>query len=116
MNTTWLAAWAVVGPMVAVLRRFGGAANPTQRATLRPQLRQPLAASKPLADRPLARPSGTATRKTAQKRPALRVLRIVESGSASAHTGRLIISGRMADVCAELDRLAEREATLRIAN
>ncbi|MCY7306458.1 MAG: hypothetical protein LH632_09960 [Rhodoferax sp.] len=116
MNTTWLTAWAIVGPMVAALRRFGGAANRTQHVTPRPQLRQPLAASKPLPDRPLARPAGPVMRRTAQKRPALRVLRIVESGSASSHSGRLIISGRMADVCAELDRMAEHEAALRIAN
>ena len=41
----------------------------------------------------------------------LRVLRVVEAGSAAASSsGRMRISGRMADVCAELDRLAEREA------
>ncbi len=39
----------------------------------------------------------------------LRVLRVVEKGQPPA-TGRLVISGRMADVCAELDRLAAREA------
>jgi hypothetical protein len=42
----------------------------------------------------------------------LRVLRIVESGMTGNSSGRLVISGRMADVCAELDRLVEREATL----
>ena len=42
----------------------------------------------------------------------LRVLRVVESGQARSCTGRLVISGRMADVCAELDRLVEREAAL----
>lgn len=40
--------------------------------------------------------------------PALRVLRLVEPHRAGA--GRLRISGRMADVCAELDRLAALEA------
>jgi hypothetical protein len=42
----------------------------------------------------------------------LRVLRVVESGMSGSRSGRLVISGRMADVCAELDRLVEREATL----
>ena len=42
----------------------------------------------------------------------LRVLRVVESGQPRSCTGRLVISGRMADVCAELDRLVEREAAL----
>ena len=39
----------------------------------------------------------------------LRVLRVVESGQGHASTGRMVISGRMADVCAELDRLVARE-------
>lgn len=42
----------------------------------------------------------------------LRVVRVVEAGQARASVGRMVISGRMADVCAELDRLAAREAAL----
>jgi hypothetical protein len=42
----------------------------------------------------------------------LRVLRVVESGQGCSSVGRMVISGRMADVCAELDRLAAREASL----
>ena len=42
----------------------------------------------------------------------LRVLQVRESGLSSAQTGRIRISGRMADVCAELDRLAACEARL----
>lgn len=45
-----------------------------------------------------------------QIRRPLRVLRVLESGQPRAHVGRMVISGRMADVCAELDRLAAREA------
>ena len=41
-------------------------------------------------------------------RPLLRVLRRVQVGDPA----RLVISGRMADVCAELDRLAASEARL----
>lgn len=40
----------------------------------------------------------------------LRVLRIVDAGHAASTAGRMVISGRMADVCAELDRLAAMEA------
>ena len=36
----------------------------------------------------------------------LRIVRIMEADQAPSHVGRIIISGRMADVCAELDRLA----------
>ncbi|HSV54463.1 MAG TPA: hypothetical protein VLJ57_20240 [Burkholderiaceae bacterium] len=46
---------------------------------------------------------------SAVRRP-LRVLRVVESNAAPASAGRMLISGRMADVCAELDRLAAKEA------
>jgi hypothetical protein len=40
----------------------------------------------------------------------LRVVRVVDTASAAANAGRMVISGRMADVCAELDRLAASEA------
>jgi hypothetical protein len=53
-----------------------------------------------------------AVRHTAGKVMPLRVLRVVESGQPRCCTGRMVISGRMADVCAELDRLVEREAAL----
>ena len=56
--------------------------------------------------------NGTATRQAAAKVMPLRVLRVVETGSPRSSTGRMVISGRMADVCAELDRLVEREAAL----
>jgi len=42
----------------------------------------------------------------------LRVLRVVDKDQPRSSTGRMVISGRMADVCAELDRLAAREAAL----
>jgi hypothetical protein len=40
----------------------------------------------------------------------LRVVRIVEPARAAMDAGRMRISGRMADVCAEIDRLAALEA------
>ena len=42
----------------------------------------------------------------------LRIVRILEAGQAPAQVGRMLISGRMADVCAELERLAARAAAL----
>jgi len=39
-------------------------------------------------------------------------LRVVDASAAPASAGRMVISGRMADVCAELERLAAFEATL----
>ena len=49
---------------------------------------------------------------TARITRVVRMARIVEAGQAPASVGRMVISGRMADVCAELDRLALREAAL----
>lgn len=40
----------------------------------------------------------------------LRVVRVVEASHGPSIAGRMLISGRMADVCAELDRLAALEA------
>lgn len=39
----------------------------------------------------------------------LRVARVMEAQQNRQNAGRMVISGRMADVCAELDRLAEIE-------
>lgn len=47
----------------------------------------------------------------ASRRP-LRVIRVLEKDHAPANVGRMVISGRMADVCAELDRLADWETAL----
>lgn len=41
---------------------------------------------------------------------ALRIVRVLEPSASRAVAGRMVISGRMADVCAELDRLAAQEA------
>lgn len=53
-----------------------------------------------------------ATGKIIKEQKPLRVVRVVEAGQTRASVGRMVISGRMADVCAELDRLAAREAAL----
>lgn len=42
----------------------------------------------------------------------LRVVRLMEVGQTPSQVGRMVISGRMADVCAELDRLVAREASM----
>lgn len=45
-----------------------------------------------------------------QQQRVVRVVRFVERGQPAEAEGRVVISGRMADVCAELDRLAALEA------
>ncbi len=44
--------------------------------------------------------------------PIVRVVRMLESGQPRSSVGRMVISGRMVDVCAELDRLVDREETI----
>ena len=45
-------------------------------------------------------------------RKPLRVVRVAEDGLASpSSAGRMVMSGRMADICAELDRLVHLEAS-----
>lgn len=51
---------------------------------------------------------GGPTRSSPLQRP-LRVVRVLEGRADCAAAGRMVISGRMADVCAELDRLADLE-------
>jgi hypothetical protein len=70
-------------------------ARPRARACQAPARPRPSSAC-PAVTRPRARP--------------LRVVRVLEAHPAPAGAGRMVISGRMADVCAELDRLAALEA------
>jgi hypothetical protein len=56
------------------------------------------------------RPSATAAAHTPDAARPLRVVRTVDGQHPGQRTGRMVISGRMADVCAELDRLAALEA------
>ena len=48
------------------------------------------------------------TARAATQRP-LRVVRVLDGVQGNRAVGRMVISGRMADVCAELDRLAAME-------
>ena len=90
------------------LHRAAPAAAKSQRgnAYLRPvwATRQPVCG--PLASRTTPQPLRVQPLTT----PALRVLRVTESDQRVKGAGRMVISGRMADVCAELDRLAALEA------
>lgn len=52
-----------------------------------------------------------AHRPQANRRP-LRVVRVVDVDLRRASTGRMVISGCMADVCAELDRMIQKESAL----
>ena len=57
--------------------------------------RQPITAFKTVSNQPVSR---------------LKVMREFEPGMGRSQAGRMAISGRMADVCAELDRIALKES------
>ncbi len=62
-----------------------------------------------VAVRPGCTARASASKPTPAARP-LRVVRVLDAQRTTTGTGRVVISGRMADVCAELDRLAALEA------
>lgn len=72
-------------------------------------------------DRPLTRiadgnasavqaPLGPGVPAPASRVRPLRVWRVVDASTRAGSPGRLVMAGRLADVCAELDRLAALEA------
>jgi hypothetical protein len=63
----------------------------------------------PLRPAPKALAPRVAVERAQTNQRPLRVVRIVDNQHRSAG-GRMFISGRMADVCAELDRMAGKEA------
>ena len=86
--------------------------NAVQPATARPLSAHPLRMVHP-SSRPAITPRPVTSICTPRPAP-LRVVRVCDSHSPSGEMGRLVISGRMADVCAELDRLVAREAAQQI--
>ena len=45
----------------------------------------------------------------------LKIVREFDAGVSPSCAGRMVISGRMADVCAELDRMAQKESSFHAA-
>ncbi|MBX9870466.1 MAG: hypothetical protein K2X75_00575 [Burkholderiaceae bacterium] len=96
MNSAWSATDALWSPLHKLLRRL---ASPTSQ--------------RPAASAPALPCSNAMAAIVRNSRPAqrpLRVVRVMEAGQPRSQVGRMVISGRMADVCAELDRLAASEA------
>ena len=80
---------------------------------LKPMQQTSLRRSQPAPAQGLQAPQLTVRQSQAhQGAVRLRVVRVHESGQPRASVGRMVISGRMADVCAELDRLVAQEAAL----
>jgi len=94
MNAAW--------PLTHSFSHFVARVAQSVHAWLRPQP-TPISRSRPIV---LVEP----TVQTLRVRP-LRVVRVMEANQTRNETGRLVISGRLADVCAELDRMAACEAS-----
>ena len=104
--------------LLALSGLFQGFSNFNRAATLATKPQRSNAYLRPVwaMRRPVCAPSGLKSMpqstcvRSAVTPPALRVLRVTESDQRVKGAGRMVISGRMADVCAELDRLAAIEA------
>lgn len=112
MGIAFFTANSLLAPLQNLLGWFMGPSPATHH--IRPA-RQPHAATVPAFVRRTepVRPRPDCTRVTTgpvRVRP-LRVLRVADGCTDRSGAGRMVISGRMADVCAELDRLAEAETT-----
>lgn len=95
--------WPAVAPLRSLASWFSQAWEPTPALL-------PCPDSPRLAVRPrVAVDTGSRATRLVRSRP-LRVLRVVDGSQGRASAGRMVISGRLADVCAELDRLAALEA------
>lgn len=113
MHITSMTTPAMMAPLQSLLRWLLPAATKPQAQQPASNRHCPSGATKMPAPRPpwVAKRSAIEPRSTAPRRP-LRVVRFLETGQTPAQVGRMVISGRMSDVCAELDRLAAREAAL----
>ena len=94
MHSLSFADWSPVTPLRSLMAWLAG---PVARPAVPARVGLALPASVP--------PPCPAERRS---RP-LRVLRVLDGPQPRAAAGRMVISGRFADVCAELDRLAAQE-------
>lgn len=109
MNIALIARLASLPPIQNLLRLLAAPRQLTVQATPRLAPLADTSASKLVASS--GQQARLAEAMGLQKRP-VRVLRVIASGKRNAGVGRMVISGSMADVCAELERLAAREAAL----
>jgi hypothetical protein len=110
MNIALFAAPGVWASLQGLLRWVAPGTLPAARRQTAPKGRPRAFAVDSIASQNQATGHGNQNPiRLAQCRP-LRVVRVVEAGQTPMQVGRMVISGRMADVCAELDRLAACEA------
>jgi hypothetical protein len=114
MNLALFAHSGVFLPLQGLLRWMSTPARPLPHAIANPQRTAAHASAAAKVAPKLVASCAIPARATAPihaHRKPLRVVRVLEAGQTRASVGRMVISGRMADVCAELDRLAASEAT-----
>jgi hypothetical protein len=95
MKTSWTASF---GQWFAAL--LGTAHKPRTSAL------QTAECPRQIAPHPTPRSNCEATLRQSPARVPVRVIRVSEAGVPQHSAGRMVISGRFADVCAELDRIA----------
>jgi hypothetical protein len=110
MNIALIAQAGVFGSLQRLARQWRTPRGP-QRIQPAPSLTTSRLQSAPEFIAPHTNSTRASSQNTSILQP-LRVIRVVEAGQARSSSGRMVISGRMADVCAELDRLVAREAAL----
>ena len=114
MPSTLYATVSILSCMHALLRRVAATSVPGWRNAPVRRAHAPCLNTTPCgASAHNAPPSPPIARAERRATPAVRVVRVVEAGQTTAQGGRMDISGRMADVCAELDRMVARESALR---
>jgi hypothetical protein len=109
MNFALFANPILVAPLQSLVRWLTSDRSPVTRPGVGSM--QPRPATAPELIAACAVSTGVECQKVHATKP-LRVVRVVEAGQTRSCVGRMVISGRMADVCAELDRLVAREAAL----
>jgi hypothetical protein len=103
MGITIMSLRSMLVPLQNLVARFAGTATHahgiSSTSSIAVDARRGCSVSPALARRRFARPGH-----------ALRVVRVLDGNHAARGAGRMVISGRMVDVCAELERLAALEA------
>jgi hypothetical protein len=103
--------WCITVPLDPAVKlqsvnlRVAAASQSFTASTTKPSRQRPVLGARPMTCfQASTHPSGNAAHRTEPSR--LRVLREFEPGVSPACAGRMVISGRMADVCAELERMS----------
>lgn len=108
MNLAVLTYLELASPLQGLVRWLAKALVPAPRRAFAPPPNNTAIAPEKIAHTSM----NTGAKAPFSMQKPLRVVRVLEAGQARTSVGRMVISGRMADVCAELDRLAAREAAL----